>query len=181
MNRGSQPKWHTHDKCLRPRWGNKTCFRSELDHFNDGGKRYELCLIRWDKQLTFTPSLTCNGQTFGLDRTFTLSLPVSPYSEAAICPVLGAGTPRVLMLALNVHHNYTGYRFPEGLHTVLIQFHCLQKEHLTSEDYESCQWKYFLEDGQHLKENGPKDQKEGDLKLQRFRGKDFLCSCWRRI
>lgn len=72
-----------------------THFRSQLDHFNDGGKGQELGLIRWDMQLTFTAFLTWNGQTFGLDGTYGLALAVSPCSEAAICPVLGAGTPRL--------------------------------------------------------------------------------------
>ena len=157
-----------YDKCLGPRWGNKTHFRSQLVHFNDGGKGQELGLIRQDLQLTFTTFLTWNRQTFGLDGTFTLALAVFPYSEAAICSVLGAGTPRLAVPALNVHHNQTGYRFPAGLHITLIRFHYLEKEHLSSEDCESRRWKDLLEDGQQVTENGPKGQNEGNLKLWSF-------------
>lgn len=136
-------KMTNYDKCLGPRWGNKTHFRSQLDHFNNGGKGQELGLIRWDLQLTFCTFLTWNGQRFDLDRTFTLALAVSPCSEAAIRPVLGAGTPRLAVPALNIHHDQTGYRFPGGLHTTSIQFHYFQKEQL-SEDHGSCRWKDFF-------------------------------------
>lgn len=99
---------------------------------------------------------------------------MSPCSKAAICSVLGAGTPRLPMLALKVHHRYTGYRFPEGLHIILILFHYLHKEHLASEDCESCRTNYLLEDEQLLRENGSNDQNEGNLELLRLLSEDFF-------
>lgn len=128
-------KMTNYDKCLEPRWGNKTRFMSQLDPFNDGGKGQELGLSRRDLPLTLTTFLTWNGQTFSPDGSFTLALAVSPWSEAAICPVLGAGIPRLAVPALSVHHDLSGCRFPGGLHTTLVWFHYLQKEHLFSEDW----------------------------------------------
>lgn len=128
-------KMTNYDKCLGPRWGIKTHFRSQFDPFNDGGKGQELGLIRRNLQLTFTTFLTWTGQTFSLDGSFTLALAVFSCSEAAAHPVLGAGTSRLAVSALKVCHDQTGYRFSGGLHTTLIRFHYLQKEHPSSEDW----------------------------------------------
>lgn len=89
--------------------------------------------------------LTWNGHTLSPNETFALALPVSLCSDTAVRPVLGGSISRLAVLTLNSHHDRTGYRFPVGLHTTLIWFYYLQKEHLFSEDHESYRLKDFLD------------------------------------